>query len=373
MSFSIAGLALSFAPLNAASLPSSTLDNIDLYNTYQWNRQNRNTNKIDKGNWYEWWYYKVIHPETNQSFYFCYGIVNPWDKEGVSGNSRAFISFGDFHQKMILNTSYPVTEFESQYDLLSTRIGMHIATEKTFSASFEDKDHSVNFSFSIDKKKGWHALGWGFLFPSLFNIYWYPAQMDSLFSGTLTLDGRTYHFDKADGYQDHNWGRAFPQWWFWIAANSFDQNRESSFVGGGGDARISNGIKIPITAILLALHHEGKLYEFRSNEPKYLFEYEIDLGSWSLIATNPRYKLVVHAAADPKQMMDLPFQTPDGNIFHDYETLNGKLSVELYERRIFFPFNFRTIAILSTQNKAGLEFGLDRPYEPSAKISGSLE
>lgn len=343
-------------------------NDVDPYNTYQWNRLNRNNGKVDRGPWYEWWYYKLVDPKTNRSFFFCYGIVNPWDRENKTGNARAFVNFGDSQQKLILTSHVPVTEFQSSYDYPFTRVGSYIATDRMIAAAFEDQGHTVSWAFSIDKKRDWEAMGWGLRFPKLFNIYWHPAQMDARFSGVITINGKPYFIQNAEGYQDKNWGHAFPKWWFWMAVNAFDHHPDSVFVAGGGDARTQHGLPLP-TALLLSLYHDGKLYEFRSSEPQYRFDWKITMGRWQITATNFNYHLKVTAEADPNQMMDLQFQTPDGKIFHDYETLHGAIRVELFERKPF-TLNWEKIADLSTQNKAGLELGLDHPYDPAVVITG---
>ncbi len=330
---------------------------VDPHNSFQWNRENLGTGKMDTGDWYEWWFYKVNDPKTGEAFFFCYGVVNPWDQEGSSPHSRAFVTFGDFQRKIILSSKFPVSLFKASYDSPFVQVGSHMSDAQNLTANFNDEGHAVKWDLTVRKKMGWNAMGWGMGYPSLFNIYWYPAQMDAEISGTLTLDGKEYVFEKADGYQDRNWGRTFPKWWFWMSVTSFLENPESSFVGGGGDAKIPYGMPVP-TAILLALHHEGQLYEFRSSEPEYVFEWDLDLGHWEITATGFKYRLKVKASAERDQMMDLQFPTPNGKIFHDYETLNGKLRVQLYQNQI----GWKKIVDLSTETTAGLEFGLDQPY-----------
>ena len=82
---------------------------------------------------------------------------------------------------------------------------------------------------------------------------------------------------------------------------------------------------------------------------------QLDISSF-----NTSYKLNIHATADPSKMMDLPFATPEGKIFHDYETLNGNLHIELYKRKFLSP-DWDKIVDLSTPDSAGLELGVDQP------------
>ena len=339
------------ALLSILFLSSAAFAEVDPYNTYQWDGK---TNQ-----WFEWWYYKVLDPQTNHSFYFCYGVVNPSTTNSPSPHARAFVSFGDFEQNLILKTEVPSNQFKASATSPFIQVGPHLATDQLLSAAFSDQGHHVQWLFSIEKKAGWNAMGWGLPERGFFNIYWHPAQMDAAFQGTLDIDGKHYLFQNADGYQDHNWGTSFPRWWFWIASNSFVENPESSFVGGGGNAESPLGFPLP-TALLLALSHEGQLYEFRSSEPEYVFNWDMHLGQWEITASNASHMLKVSAQSDPAQMMDLPFLTPEGKTFHDYETLNGNLHIELYKRK-FFGYAWEKMIDLSTDNSAGLELGLDNP------------
>src|SRR3989338_4639296 len=145
-----------------------------------------------------------------------------------------------------------------------------------------------------------------------------------------------------------------------MSVQNFDENKESAFVAGGGDSRFSNGAPLP-TALLLGLHHEGVLYEFRSSDFKHYFDWEIEMGKWSLTALHRFHRIEVTASEEIPEMLDLPFYTPGGETFHDYETLTGKIHVKLYKRKPLM-MGWEKIADLSTQDKAGLELGLDHPY-----------
>lgn len=327
---------------------------IDPHNTYQW--------PGDEEPWYEWWYYKLLDEKSGNSFYFCYGIVNPWDTQKTISSSRAFVSFGDFKNHTILQTSLPVEDFFASSEIPFVQIGKNVATDQMIRGTFQDQGHDVSWDLSFHKIHGWDSMGWGLGFPNLFNIYWHTAQMDTKVNGSITLDGKRYIIENADGYQDRNWGHRFPEWWFWIVSNAFDQNPESSFAAGGGHAQFKKDVAPLPTALLFALRHEDQLYEFRSSDFGNFFDWDFKLGSWNVTASDGFKKLEVTAWVDPKDMMDLQFHTPDGKIFHDYETLCGNLHVKLFERKaLLFPWE--KVVDLTSIQKAGLELGMDHIYD----------
>ena len=86
---------------------------VDLFNTYRWNRESFESGKEIKSQlpWFEWWYYKVVLPETGESFYFVYGIVNPWDTKHSKDATRSYVGFGDFEKNITVEEKYPIDHF----------------------------------------------------------------------------------------------------------------------------------------------------------------------------------------------------------------------------------------------------------------------
>ena len=68
---------------------------------------------------------------------------------------------------------------------------------------------------------------------------------------------------------------------------------------------------------------------------------------------NKNIKIEVVATAPKESFMDLQFLTPDGQIFHDYETLTGKVVVKLYKKTLFGWKIFETLQ----SNQTGIEYG----------------
>jgi len=335
---------------------------VDKYNTYQWHGR-------EGEGWFEWWYFKLIDPQTKTPFYFVYGVVNPWDTKGTNPASRAFVNFGNFSTHTQITQNFKVGEFEARKDITFVRIGQNIATDKQMIGRISDEKGNVaSWNLKIKKVRGWNAMGWG-LSSKLFNVWWYPAQMDAKVSGTIEMNGQVFKIENADGYQDRNWGTSFPKWWYWLVSNSFRENKKSSLVSGGGFAATRNGNRLP-TAILLGLYHEGEMYEFRSSDFGNLIDYDFQMGQWDITAVKPGFKIKVHATCEPEELMDLVFVTPQGESFHDYETLTGSLTVELFKRELF---GWKKMTTLHSDDQTGLELGLDHEYDGAFRVSGTID
>jgi len=327
----------------------------DEYNSLRWNRKNHEANngKIDTGPWFEWWYYKVVLPETDDSFYFVYGVVNPRDREEVAEASRSYVGVGNFKEQTIIDSVYSVSDFNASYKKTFVRIRQNFATDTRITGTVMDKDKKpVIWNIKIKPVWKFNAMGWSMHVPELCNIYWYPAQADALFSGEIFFKGKLYRFENAPGYQDRNWGRSFPDWWTWIVSNNFTGHPESALAIGGGRPEILNNFK-PVDGVEIGLKHRGKIYAFRPNDFDRV-NVNIDFGVWEVKAQNLFYKIEVSAWAPPGEFMDIQFLTPAGEIFHDYETLTGTLDVKLYRRDK--NFNWELFEILHSEY-AGIEYG----------------
>lgn len=333
-----------------------TESDFDPFNSYRWNRKNvsAGNSRIDKEPWFEWWYYKVVLPETKKSFYFVYGVVNPWDHTTTMKGTRSYVGMGDFGQNKIMEAHYPISEFNSSYESTYVSVAGNIATDKHITGKISEGD-GITAVWDITFKNKWtfNAEG-GLTGRMVTNIEWYPAQADAQCSGVIESDGITYKFQDAPCYQDRNWGTSFPSWWTWIVSNHFEGHPETALAIGGGKPKVI-GAPSPYEGVSVGLRHLGKVYEFspfKFNNVKV----NVSFGKWEVVGKNSRNKIEISAFAPKEQFMDLQFMTPEGEIFHDYETLTGHVTVKLYEKTGLIFGSWKLMTTLES-NFAGIEYG----------------
>ncbi len=342
---------------------SQAFAQVDPFNTYRWNRKNvlNHTGRTDTRPWFEWWYYKVVIPETNKSFYFVYGVVNPWDHKKTLKGTRAYIGMGDFDEKISTWEFLPLSAFNAKYNETYVDVAGNVATDKNLKGDFTDEQgRRFSWNIEIDKRWAYNATGWA-TGTGITNIEWYPAQADARCSGSVTSQGKQYNFQNAPCYQDRNWGVEFPKWWAWIVSNKFENHPDTTLAIGGGFPKIA-GTEI-IQGVSIGLRHKGKEYAFRPNHFDTV-TMQINWGKWETeaISRNGLYRIQVSAWAPKEKFMDLQFMTPTGELYHDYETLIGNVKVKLYQNvgSVLFP-KWKTIADLNS-NYAGIEYGSPQEY-----------
>lgn len=328
----------------------------DPFNSYQFNRDNAIKGKaeIDKSPWFEWWYYKIVIPEKNKSYYFVYGVVNPWDLGMKNQASRAYVSMGAFTEQLILEERFPVNEFQASYTNTDIKVAdLNRATDTRVVGSIKESHKGQSsWDFSIEKKWAFNATGWT-TGKNFTNIEWYPAQADARCTGAIEVNGERETFENAPCYQDRNWGRSFPKWWAWVVSNHFEGHPDTALAIGGGQPTLFNTLN-RFKGVAVGLKHNGIEYTWRPHDQDPLL-FKIRFGQWEITGFNKTHKIIVSADAPRSRFMDLQFMTPQGRIYHDYEALEGHVRVQLFERRPN-KLKWRRMADLHS-NKAGIEFG----------------
>jgi|GEM_PF-515538 len=335
----------------------------DPFNTYQFNRTNylRRNGKEDDQPWFEWWYYKVVLPEKNKSYYFVYGVVNPWDRSQIPqySTTRAYVSMGDFSSAKLIEQQFKANEFNASYHSTEIQVGashskiLNQATDKRLIGSIESTTGDTSqWNISIERKWTFNATG-SATGKNLTSIEWYPAQADARCSGEVIVNGQVEVFENAPCYQDRNWGSQFPEWWAWVVSNHFENSPDTTLVIGGGKPTLFNFYK-DLQGVTIGFKYQGKEYNWLPYDVPFI-KFNINYGHWEIEADKPNVRIKISARAPKEKFMDLQFVTPQGPTFHDYEALQGDLDVELYERKT--PIEPWHLKAHLQSHHAGLEFG----------------
>jgi tocopherol cyclase len=328
----------------------------DPYNALIWNGSSR-------GDWYEWWYYKVVVPETREAFYFCYGVVNPWDLGLTKPASRSYVSFGSFGVLENFEQTFTPKDFTAASGSTFVKIGENTATDRMLQGHLTTPDgKEVSWDLTLEKNWGVNVMGWTIYQPGISNIFWYPAQASASMSGRITYRGKTVSLNRAPAYQDRNWGKSFPKWWAWLVSNHFKNSPGTVLAAGGGRPKIFPGVEI-YEGMAIGLRHQGREYIFSPSKGDQV-RLDINFGKWEVSARNRQgERLELSGYAPRDKFLLLQFMTPQGKLFNDYEALLGYIRVKLYTRT-------ELIADLET-DEGGIEFGSFEKQDFEKLFSGT--
>jgi len=351
---------------------ATVAQNNDPYNALIWNRDNAlaGNGQVDRRDWFEWWYYKIVDPDTHDAFLFTYGVTDPWDSGATLPGTAAVVEAGDIKSHALALQKFPVGQFQAAYNRTAVNIAGNTATDKQIQGHVVANGHDISWNISFSRKWRFPAMGWAMYVPNISGIYWYPAQASAEADGWVQVDGTVHTLNQAPAYQDRNWGQSFPEWWTWLVSNHFENSPETTLAAGGGEPKILNSVYL-LSGLCIGLKYAGKKYIFRTTDMDYV-NFIINWGTWSVVAENGHgQRIEISAYAPPDQFLLLPFISPRAQTFYDYEALLGKMTVKLYERASPFA-SWQPVTVLNT-TEAGIEWGSPKPNSIAELFSSTSQ
>jgi tocopherol cyclase len=312
---------------------------------YHWNR--------GSGRFFEGWYYRVTLPNEGQTFAFMYSIENPTGKQPHSGGAAQILGIND--EYLIRTFPNPKTFWATTETL---GLGHWGKSNSSLTPSYldpEDFTHQVKegyqatdninqgyiqnpsngedcrWYYEIEPIYGWGhprkaqqaTAGWLSYFP-IFEPGWQILLSHGIAKGWIEWKGKRYEFDNAVAYGEKNWGRSFPQKWFWLNCNSFDNQPDLAMTAGGGKREVLGQIESPA---LIGFHYQGEFYEFVPWNSQVTWRIE-PWGKWQIQAKKGNLTVELTATTNlPGTKLRAP--TDNGLLFCCRDTMQGELTLKL--------------------------------------------
>ena len=179
----------------------------------------------------------------------------------------------------------------------------------------------------------------------IFEPGWQILMAKGLASGWIEWQGERYEFTDAPTYAEKNWGRSFPQKWFWLNCSYFDDQPDLTVTAGGGRRQVLARME---EVAMIGIHYSGQFYEFAPWNAQ--LHWQIDpWGKWQIQAHNSNFQVELTGTTDlPGTMVMVP--TENGLTSCCRDTMYGFFSVIVRNRQ------GQTIVSASSAS-AGLETG----------------
>jgi tocopherol cyclase len=351
------------------TIPKNLLElNKTPHSGYHWDSSNRR--------FFEGWYYRVTLPDINQTFAFMYSIEDPIGGQPYSGGAAQVLGIND---EYLIRTFPDVHRFWAKLDALALghwgktdlSIQPNYILPKDFATYIQEgyqatatlnqgiiRDPATGnycrWLYEIEPIYGWgdkgsiqqSTAGW-LSFLQIFEPGWQILMAHGLASGWIDWNGKIYEFKKVPAYGEKNWGGAFPQRWFWLNCNSFDDPDVALTAGGG-----RRGVLWWMESVaMIGIHHQGKFYEFVPWNSQVSWQIQ-PWGQWLMQAKNSRYEVeLVGITENPGTPLRAP--TSKGLKFCCRDTMQGKVDLELRE----ISLGKSKIILKTSSNLCGLEVG----------------
>jgi tocopherol cyclase len=326
-------------------------------------------NGIDKG-FFEGWYFRVTLPKICESFAFMYSIEDPSDTSSHSGGAVQILgideqylscSFPDPHQfwaatnrlglghwgetKLAIRPQLlSVSEFDTQV------VQGYQITPTLHQGTLPEKN--CRWCYQVLPVYGWGqpqqiqqaTAGWLSYLP-IFEPGWQVLMAHGLATGWIEWQGTRYEFSNAPIYGEKNWGRSFPEKWFWLNCNSFHETAGLAITAGGGRRKV---LWMTEEVAMIGIHYQGKFYEFVPWNSQISWQIQ-PWGEWRLQATNGDVRVELIGTTDSAGTM-VSTPTEQGLVLGCRDTLKGVLSIDLQTRH-------GEIVVRANSDLAGLETG----------------
>ncbi len=213
-----------------------------------------------------------------------------------------------------------------------------------------DLGHDARADVALDDLVLWpKLLGGGGVFSALpfLGQYWHPHVLGGGADGTAHVGDATWMFDGAQIYAEKNWGKGFPQRWWWGQAQGFD--RPDVCVAFGGGALTAGRWSASVSGAVVRVG----AHVVRFAPPFARVRCETDGHQWEVTARGHgcRLHLVGKGRGEP-HILPVPLPALRRNADTDTEYLCGSVTMEITGR---LQYSGRT-------ELAGLEIG-HRPPE----------
>ena len=173
-----------------------------------------------KPNYFEGWYYKHVHEESNRSISFIFGIS--------TRDPHAFIQIITSNPLVTTYVRYPLESFQAH--LNGYRCGDSFFAPDKVMMNVKDETISVFGELTLHQLTPIHRNVYA---PNIMGPFAYLGNMECnhgvvsmnhQVNGTITVNGEMWTFSDQVGYIEKDWGRSFPRRYVWIQGNHFDHD-----------------------------------------------------------------------------------------------------------------------------------------------------
>jgi hypothetical protein len=175
---------------------------------------------IKKPNYFEGWYYKHVHEESNRSISFIFGIS--------TRDPHAFIQIITSNPLVTTYVRYPLESFQAFEN--GYRCGDSFFAPDKVIMNVKDETISVSGELHLSQLTPIHRNVYA---PNIMGPFAYLGNMECnhgvvsmnhQVNGTIIVNGEAWTFSDQVGYIEKDWGRSFPRRYIWIQGNHFDQD-----------------------------------------------------------------------------------------------------------------------------------------------------
>jgi hypothetical protein len=312
--------------------------------------------KEQRAGHYEVWFLTLNQRARQRGFWFRYAIEAP-KAETPSFDNRAalwatFFDRAKPEKNFGLVREYPIDRFTSDKDQFNLQIEDAMLSSTRAKGCVANEEHSISWDlrFTPNETTYFHV-------PKSIGLLMRPSSsvcspnLNTQFSGVVTIDGRQMLLENEQGCQTHLWGTKHVDEWAWVHSNAFEKHEDTVFEGLAARTRRAGKTLPPIQS--LYLRHRGEEHHFIRMRFAEQWQRSMGSGCWSFSAMNTQVYLEGFAQCRLKDMLQVRYADPDGEPLYCINSEVANLKIRIFRR--VHGLRWRHVETISARSTAHLE------------------
>jgi hypothetical protein len=305
---------------------------------------------------YEVWLLTLNQRARQRGFWFRYAMVAPKEAHsGIENRAELWATFFDRSRpdkNFGIVRHYPIDTFKSQKDCFNLRIEESVLSSTQAKGQLANAEHSIiwNLQFTPNQATYFHVpKGLGILTRPSSTVC--SPNLNTSFSGIVTIDGRQMMLENEQGCQIHLWGSKQVDEWIWVHANAFEKHEGTVFEGLTARSRRAGRTLPPIQSLFL--RHRGEEHHFIRMRFAEQWQRNLGVGYWSFAAMNTQIYLEGTAQCRLKDMLQAGYVDPDGEPLYCINSEVANLKIRVFRR--VHGLRWRHVETISARATAHME------------------
>lgn len=319
---------------------------------------------------YEVWFLTLNHVASQRGFWFRYVLESPigTDPNPQPSASLWAAAFNRTVSEQMFGLSrvYAIDQFEADgRDDSILRIGSSLFSSCSASGRVEDGRHSIEWDLAYEPcESTYHHISRAVIRLARPTSFVCSPNLNTRFSGRITVDGEEFLLDREPGCQSHLWGRKHVDDWVWVHSNAFQKHPETVFEGLA--ARTGRGARSLPPVQSLYLRHRGEEHRFVRLRLAEQWGRKMGMGFWSFSAMNTRFYIEGAAQCRLRDMLQAEYTDPDGERLYCINSEVANLKIRLFKR--VHGVRWRHLETIKSFGTAHLEHA-SRASEPGVRMA----
>ena len=304
----------------------------------------------DRTGTYEAWYVTVAEPERRRGFWIRYTTFNPARGVELEAHSAMWV-FAFDHDDPSANWGakvlFPLEDLQVQKRPFLLRLNDALLVHNGCSGQIHSERGSASWNLRWDSRDvpfpipqpQWQMLS------SVGNIGSQPALR---VSGTIEINGKAHHLERAPGGQQHTWGSSHALEWNWGFASGDD------FWFDGASSRVRSKLGRVLHTTALGAHTREHRFLFNGLVQMLSNRGPISPDGWTAQARLGHRVLNVSVTPRREDLIGVAYSDPGGGTRFCYHT-------EVADLRLRLARGDQPLAIINRPAAAAFEYASEEP------------